>query len=116
MEQSKLIDLIQNYDFIKNTKISFARKYNISIRTVDRYVSKLNIKYNKKNNNIKLNRDNFGKFTLNTKTYINPFPPGNKNPPSKNPTCKLNSRAFNNSTSFTFHFVTILREYLKPNR
>lgn len=48
MEQIKLITLIRNYDFINSFKGSFARKYNVSIRTTNRYIEKLDINYNNK--------------------------------------------------------------------
>lgn len=49
----------------KILKKTVARTYSRSVSTVDKYVNKFDIPYNKHTNNIKLPKDNLGRFTLN---------------------------------------------------
>lgn len=54
MDHDELVELIRSYDFKQNSKVSFARTYYVSISTVDKYVKKYDIPYNKHRNTIKL--------------------------------------------------------------
>lgn len=53
---------MKEYDFINNTKESFAKKYNISSKIVSNYLKEFNIKCKKSGVTVSRNRDNFGKF------------------------------------------------------
>ena len=71
MNQNELQELFKSYDFIRNSKKSFSEKYGISIRTVDKYVNKYNIPYNKKQNKILITKDMSGRFCLNISNNMN---------------------------------------------
>lgn len=62
MNKTEIIKLIKEYDFINNTKESFAKKYNISSKTVSNYIKEFDIKCKKSGVIVYRNRDNFGKF------------------------------------------------------
>lgn len=47
------------------------KNYSISVNTVDKYVKKFDIPYNKHRNNIKIPRDNLGRFTFINNDKIN---------------------------------------------
>lgn len=65
MDNDQIEKLLKEYDFNKNSKISFARKYNINIRTVNNYLNKFNIGINKIRLSVDRNRDNLGRFVRN---------------------------------------------------
>ena len=62
MEKEELIKKLKQWDFKKNSKKMFAEKYKISVKTVDRYIEKYNIPYEKRVIGIIKNRDKYGKF------------------------------------------------------
>lgn len=62
MDHDELVELIRSYDLKQNSKVSFARTYSVSISTVDKYVKKYDIPYNKHRNTIKLLKDKLGRF------------------------------------------------------
>lgn len=64
MERNEIVNLLTEYDFNQNSKISFARKYNISVKTVNNYLKRFNIKVNKMRLQTNRNRDQFGRFTF----------------------------------------------------
>jgi hypothetical protein len=66
MEKEELIEKIKLWDFKKNSKKMFAEKYNISIKTVDRYIEKYNIPYEKRVFGVVKNRDKYGRYRIDT--------------------------------------------------
>lgn len=62
--QEELIEYMKSYDFINNSKVSFAKKYNISVKTVCRYLKLNNIEHRKREIIQHFNRDSFGRFTF----------------------------------------------------
>jgi hypothetical protein len=62
MNKTEIIKLMKEYDFVNNTKKSFAKKYNISSKTVSNYIKEFGIKCKKSGVNVDRNRDIFGKF------------------------------------------------------
>jgi uncharacterized protein YlaI len=62
MERKELIEKLKRWNFEKNSKKMFAEKYNISVKTVDRYTEKYNIPYEKRVFEVAKNRDKHGKF------------------------------------------------------
>ena len=62
MDHATLIKLMRDYDFINNTKKSFREKYNISLKTINKYLIKYIIPHRR--NTIKINRDKNGRFTF----------------------------------------------------
>jgi hypothetical protein len=63
MNKAEIIKIMKQYDFINNTKESFAKKYNISSKTVSNYIKEFDIKCKKSGVIVNRNRDSFGKFT-----------------------------------------------------
>jgi hypothetical protein len=55
---------MREYDFINNTKKSFREKYNISLKTINKYLIKYDIPHKRNLNIIKINRDKNGRFTF----------------------------------------------------
>ena len=64
MDHATLIKLMRDYDFINNTKKSFREKYNISLKTINKYLIKYDIPHRRNLNTIKINRDKNGRFTF----------------------------------------------------
>ena len=64
MDHATLIKLMREYDFINNTKKSFREKYNISLKTINKYLIKYDIPHRRNLNIIKINRDKNGRFTF----------------------------------------------------
>lgn len=62
MEKKLLIEKLKKWDFKQNSKKMFAEKYNISVKTVDRYIEKYDIPYDKRVCGVAKNRDKHGKF------------------------------------------------------
>ena len=65
MEKEELIKKLKQWDFKKNSKKMFVEKYKISVKTVDRYIEKYNIPYEKRLIGVIKNRDKYGKFVYN---------------------------------------------------
>jgi len=55
---------MREYDFMNNTKKSFREKYNISLKTINKYLIKYDIPHRRNLNIIKINRDKNGRFTF----------------------------------------------------
>ena len=64
MDHATLIKLMREYDFINNTKKSFREKYNISLKTINKYLIKYDIPHRRNLHIIKINRDKNGRFTF----------------------------------------------------
>ncbi len=64
MDHATLIKLMRDYDFINNTKKSFREKYNISLKTINKYLIKYDIPHRRNLNTIKINGDRNGRFTF----------------------------------------------------
>jgi len=64
MDLIELKEKIFNYNFIENSISSFSKEYKICTKTISKYLNKWNIPYQKREINIKQNRDRFGKFKL----------------------------------------------------
>jgi len=64
MDHATLIKLMREYDFMNNTKKSFREKYNISLKTINKYLIKYDIPHRRNLNIIKINRDKNGRFTF----------------------------------------------------
>jgi hypothetical protein len=62
MEINYVVEKLKEWDFKTNSKKSFSETYNISIRTIDRYINKYNIDYEKRQFGVKLNRNKNGQF------------------------------------------------------
>ena len=64
MDHATLIKLMREYDFINNTKKSFREKYNISLKTINKYLIKYDIPHRRNLTAIKINRDKNGRSTF----------------------------------------------------
>jgi len=64
MEENYLVGKLKEWDFKTNSKKSFSETYNISIRTIDRYINKYNIDYDKRQFGVKSNRNKYGQYIL----------------------------------------------------
>jgi hypothetical protein len=71
MNKDEIIKLIKEYDFIINSKTSFANKYNISTKTVSNYIKEFNINCKKSGVTIVRDRDISGKFIYKSNTNKN---------------------------------------------
>ena len=60
---------MREYDFINNIKKSFREKYNISLKTINKYLIKYDIPHRRNLNVIKFNRDKNGRFTFGTSIF-----------------------------------------------
>lgn len=64
MDHATLIKLMREYDFLSNTKKSFREKYNISLKTINKYLIKYDIAHRRNLNILNINRDKNGRFTF----------------------------------------------------
>lgn len=62
MEQTKFITLVKSCHFVNNFKCFFVKKYNVSIRTVNKYLQKLVINYYKKQSNVVILKNKYGRL------------------------------------------------------
>ncbi len=79
METKEIVDKLREWDFNNKTKKEFALVYNISIRTIDNYINKYNINYNKRSFGILIPRDRYGKFCLKNHLQLETVPPKTDN-------------------------------------
>lgn len=64
MDREKIIELLKQWDFKERSKKEFSLKYNISVKTIDRYIDKYKIPYEKRIIGIKMSRDKYGRYCL----------------------------------------------------
>ena len=48
MERNYIVEKLKEWDFKVNSKQSFSETFNVSIRTIDSYINKYNIDYDKR--------------------------------------------------------------------
>ena len=63
MKRKELIEKLKQWDFMENSKKTFSEKYNISVKTIDRYIEKYNIPYEKRIFGVIKNRDRYGRYS-----------------------------------------------------
>lgn len=64
MDHATLIKLMRESDFLSNTKKSFREKYNVSLKTINKYLIKYDITHRRNLNILNINRDKNGRFIL----------------------------------------------------
>lgn len=67
MKKEELIKRLKQWGFKNNSKKIFAKKYKISVKTVDRYIEKYNISYKKRVTGVIKNRDKYGRYVYDQK-------------------------------------------------
>jgi hypothetical protein len=65
MNATEFIDLLQKYDFVRNSVNSFCKIYKVTPKTVRKYLKEYDIKYNNRTIIHVINRDENGRFCIN---------------------------------------------------